>query len=52
MSASDDDAIGDEMHRMVKGTDFGWPYSYYDGARKMRLLAPEYGGDGKTTAEG
>ena len=52
VSASDDDAIGDEMHRMVKGTDFGWPYSYYDGARKVRLLAPEYGGDGKTTAEG
>jgi len=52
VSASDDDAIGDEMHRMVKGTDFGWPYTYYDGARKVRLLAPEYGGDGKTTAEG
>ena len=52
VSASDDDAISDEMHRVVKGTDFGWPYSYYDGARKVRLLAPEYGGDGKATAEG
>lgn len=52
VSASDDDAIGDEMHRMVKGTDFGWPYSYYDGVRKERLLSPEYGGDGKTKAEG
>jgi glucose/arabinose dehydrogenase len=52
VSASDDDAIGDEMHRVVKGTDFGWPYSYYDGARKVRLLAPEYGGDGKVTVEG
>lgn len=52
VSASDDDAIGDEMHRMVKGTDFGWPYSYYDGARKIRLLSPEYGGDGKTRAPG
>ncbi len=52
VSEKDDDAIGDEMHRVVKGTDFGWPYSYYDGARKLRLLAPEYGGDGKTRAEG
>ena len=26
----------------------GWPYTYYDGARKVRLKAPEYGGDGKT----
>ena len=52
VSASDDDAIGDEMQKMVKGTDFGWPYSYYDGARKLRLLSPEYGGDGKTRADG
>src|SRR4051812_25451313 len=52
VSARDDDAIGDEMHRMVKGADFGWPYSYYDGARKLRLLAPEYGGNGKAIAEG
>jgi len=52
VSAKDDDAIGDEMHHVVKGTDFGWPYSYYDGARKMRLLAPDYGGDGKTIADG
>ncbi len=52
VSAEGDDAISDEMQRMVKGTDFGWPYSYYDGARKLRLLAPEYGGDGKTRAPG
>jgi glucose/arabinose dehydrogenase len=52
VSATDDDAIGDEMHHVVAGTDFGWPYSYYDGARKIRLLAPDYGGDGKTVAQG
>lgn len=52
ISAADDDAIGDEMDHVVKGTDFGWPYSYYDGARKIRLLAPDYGGDGKTVAQG
>ena len=52
VTEADDDAIGDEMHRMVKGTDFGWPYTYYDGKRKLRLVSPEYGGDGKTTARG
>jgi glucose/arabinose dehydrogenase len=52
ISAADDDAISDEMHHVVKGTDFGWPYSYYDGARKIRLLAPDYGGDGKMVADG
>ncbi|HEY2007466.1 MAG TPA: PQQ-dependent sugar dehydrogenase [Rhizomicrobium sp.] len=52
ISAQDDDAIGDEMHHVTDGTDFGWPYSYYDGARKIRLLAPEYGGDGKMAAQG
>jgi glucose/arabinose dehydrogenase len=50
ISAEDEDHIADEMHRIDKGTDFGWPYTYYDGARKVRLVSPEYGGDGKTTA--
>ena len=52
VSQADDDAIGDEMHHVTNGTDFGWPYSYYDGARKLRILSPDYGGDGKTVAEG
>ena len=26
------------------------PYSYYDGVRKLRLVAPEYGDDGKMLA--
>jgi glucose/arabinose dehydrogenase len=46
-SAEDEDHVADEMHRVTKGTDFGWPYTYYDGARNLRLVAPEYGGDGK-----
>jgi glucose/arabinose dehydrogenase len=48
VTPADDDAIPDEMTRVVKGTDMGWPYTYYDGARNIRLAAPEYGGDGKT----
>jgi len=48
VSASDDDAIADEMHRIGSGTNLGWPYTYYDATRKIRLTGPEYGGDGKT----
>jgi glucose/arabinose dehydrogenase len=51
VSSEDDDHIADEMHRVVKGTDFGWPYTYYDGVRKQRFVSPEYGGDGKTPAK-
>jgi len=47
ISTDDDDHIADEMHRITKLTDFGWPYTYFDGARNIRLIAPEYGGDGK-----
>ncbi len=49
---ADDDHIADEMAPISKGADFGWPYSYYDGERKLQLVAPEYGGDGKTVATG
>jgi glucose/arabinose dehydrogenase len=50
VSADDDDHIADEMHRITKVTDFGWPYTYFDGVRHLRLISPEYGGDGKQTA--
>jgi glucose/arabinose dehydrogenase len=46
-SAEDEEHVADEMHRITKGTNFGWPYTYYDGARNLRLVAPEYGGDGR-----
>src|ERR1019366_3544441 len=39
ISAEDDDHVADEMHRITKGTDFGWPYTYYDGAWNVRLAA-------------
>ena len=50
ISAADEAQIADEMDVVAKGTNFGWPYTYYDGVRKERLVAPEYGGDGKTVA--
>ncbi len=48
LTPADDDAIADEMFRITRGTDMGWPYTYWDGVRKMRLQAPDYGGDGKS----
>ena len=35
--------------KIPKLTDFGWPYTYVDGAKNLRLISPEYGGDGKTS---
>jgi glucose/arabinose dehydrogenase len=47
VSTEDDDHIADEMHRITRMTNFGWPYTYFDGAKNVRLISPEYGGDGK-----
>jgi len=38
----------EELLHVTKGADFGWPYCYYDPELKRKVLAPEYGGDGKT----
>jgi glucose/arabinose dehydrogenase len=51
VSDADDDAIADEMHRITKGTNMGWPYTYWDAVRHVRLTGPEYGGDNKTAAD-
>jgi glucose/arabinose dehydrogenase len=37
----------EELFRIDQGTDGGWPYCYYDQEQKKKVLAPEYGGDGK-----
>jgi len=36
----------EELLRIEAGTDYGWPYCYYDAAQGKLVLAPEYGGDG------
>ncbi|HMB64910.1 MAG TPA: c-type cytochrome [Eudoraea sp.] len=36
----------EEFIRVPEGSDFGWPYCYYDQEQKKKVLAPEYGGDG------
>jgi len=38
------------MYELHKGDDAGWPYIYYDQIQHKKILAPEYGGDGKKTA--
>lgn len=48
VSPADDASVSDEMFRIPMGANLGWPYTYYDAARRMRLKSPEYGGDGRT----
>jgi glucose/arabinose dehydrogenase len=37
------------LYAIDEGDDCGWPYVYYDHFQKKKILAPEYGGDGKKT---
>ena len=46
------DTVSEELHRIDKGANLGWPYTYYDTSLNKRLTASEYGGDGKAVAEG
>ena len=38
----------EELFRVERGDDFGWPYCYYDLQLRRKVLAPEYGGDGRS----
>lgn len=38
---------GEEFVRVDEGSDFGWPYCYYDPQANRKVLGPEYGGDGQ-----
>ena len=37
----------EELVRIERGADFGWPYCYHDPEVGHLVLAPEYGGDGE-----
>lgn len=37
------------MYALKKGDNAGWPYVYYDQDQHKKIVAPEYGGDGKKT---
>jgi len=45
--AKSSETPAEEMFRVTRGADFGWPYCYFDPELKQKVLAPEYGGDGK-----
>ena len=45
----DGDLPAETLYELKQGDDAGWPSSYYDPNQKKRILAPEYGGDGKKT---
>jgi len=36
----------EELVRVERGADFGWPECYFDDTQQKLVLAPEYGGDG------
>lgn len=37
----------EEFMKLTEGSNFGWPYCYYDQLQQKKVLAPEYGGDGQ-----
>lgn len=37
----------EELVQVQEGDDFGWPYCYYSVTYGKKVLAPEYGGDGR-----
>lgn len=37
----------EEFVKVTDGANLGWPYCYYDQLQEKKVLAPEYGGDGK-----
>lgn len=43
--------VAEEFHILRRGSNYGWPYTYFDPLDHVRLLSPEYGGDGKKRPE-
>jgi glucose/arabinose dehydrogenase len=41
------DNPAEELVQVAEGDDFGWPYCYYSNEAHRKVLAPEYGGDGR-----
>jgi glucose/arabinose dehydrogenase len=37
----------EELQQVNQGDDFGWPYCFWSADGDRRVLAPEYGGDGR-----
>jgi glucose/arabinose dehydrogenase len=41
----------EEFHKITDGGNYGWPYTFFDTKLGKRVVAPEYGGDGKKPAD-
>lgn len=41
----------EEFGPVVEGADYGWPFCYHDGLVGRKVLAPEYGGDGRRVGQ-
>jgi glucose/arabinose dehydrogenase len=39
------------LMKVTEGSDYGWPYAYYDQIQGKNVLQPGYGGDGKTVGK-
>ncbi len=39
--------VSEVMHMVREGSNFGWPFSYWDPIKQARMLAPEFGGDNR-----
>jgi glucose/arabinose dehydrogenase/mono/diheme cytochrome c family protein len=37
--------VSEVMHLLREGSNFGWPYSYWDPIKQAHMVAPEFGGD-------
>ncbi len=43
------DLPGEQVLKINKDQDYGWPYCYYDPFQEKQILGPEFGGDGNIT---
>jgi len=50
-SAQGQNLPAEELLKIEKGADYGWPYCYYDNVQQKLVQAPEYGGDGKKVGD-
>jgi glucose/arabinose dehydrogenase len=41
----------EEFHFVRQGANYGWPYTYWNHQAGVRVVAPEYGGDGATVTQ-
>ena len=47
-AAKNTELPAEKLVSVTQGKDYGWPTCYYDSAQSKYILAPEYGGDGKS----